>query len=440
MKLTTPIQPRIMGAARYPLDNTDLHGYIKTIFDQDATKIWLVCFWCLSVFIRVNPWQKVLIVLLLLFGTSTAHAHKPSDSYLSLQVADHNLTGQWDIALRDLDFAIGLDGNGDGDITWGELRVRHAAIAAYALPRLKISAGEKICALAATEHLVDNHSDGAYAVLRFSGQCAATPMVLDIAYSLFFDVDPQHKGLLRLAYQRDTEMSTTTAIFSADKAAQRLELADAQTAASGLRQFLDYLVEGIWHIWIGFDHILFLLSLLLPAVLIRQYKRWQAVADFRGAFWEVFKIVTAFTVAHSITLSLATLGVVSLPTRWVESAIAASVVLAALNNIFPVWDALQHKRWLMAFVFGLIHGFGFASVLADLGLPQGALLLALVGFNAGVEVGQLAIVGVFLPVAYFLRHTVFYRQGVLVGGSGLIALLAAVWLVERVFEIKLIGL
>ncbi len=158
----------------------------------------------------------------------------------------------------------------------------------------------------------------------------------------------------------------------------------------------------MWHIWIGFDHILFLLSLLLPAVLIWRASRWQAVETFRAAFVDVFRIVTSFTVAHSITLSLATLGFVSLPSRWVESAIAASVVLAALNNLWPLFHG---RRWMVAFGFGLIHGFGFASVLVDLGLPRETLVLALVGFNLGVEAGQLAIVALFLPLAFALRRT-----------------------------------
>jgi hypothetical protein len=151
----------------------------------------------------------------------------------------------------------------------------------------------------------------------------------------------------------------------------------------------------------------------------------------------VLRIVTAFTVAHSITLSLATLGLVSLPSRWVESAIAASVVLAALNNIWPLFQA---RRWSVAFVFGLVHGFGFASVLADLGLPQGVLAVALVGFNVGVELGQLAIVAVFLPLAFALRRSLFYRRGLLLGGSWLIALLAAVWFLERAFNLRLLPL
>jgi hypothetical protein len=162
---------------------------------------------------------------------------------------------------------------------------------------------------------------------------------------------------------------------------------------------------------------------------------WRAVEQFKPAFWEVFQIVTAFTVAHSITLSLAALGVITLPTRLTESAIALSVILAALNNLYPLF---QRRRWMVAFAFGLIHGFGFASVLADLGLPRDALLLALVGFNVGVEAGQLVIVSAFLPSAYWLRRTAFYQRVVFFGGSVLICLLASVWFIERAFKLKLL--
>jgi hypothetical protein len=372
-----------------------------------------------------------LFVALALAMAGPAAAHKPSDSYLTLQ-ADAGtagaFSGQWDIALRDLDHAIGLDADGNGEITWGELRARHGDIAAYALARLAVDADGAACALAPGEQLVDEHSDGAYTVLRFRATCPAAPVQLGLTYRLFADLDPQHRGLLRL----DAAGITRTAIFSPEAASQRFELREA----SGWTQFVDYLREGVWHIWIGFDHILFLLSLLLPAVLIWRASRWQPVASFRAATVDVLKIVTAFTVAHSITLSLATLGWVALPSRWVESAIAASVVLAALNNLRPLF---QGRRWMVAFGFGLIHGFGFASVLADLGLPQSALVLALLGFNVGVEVGQLAIVAVFLPLAYALRRTPFYRRAVLFGGSLLIALLAAVWFCERAFGLELIG-
>jgi hypothetical protein len=209
------------------------------------------------------------------------------------------------------------------------------------------------------------------------------------------------------------------------------------TASGPLVQFATYVHEGVWHIWLGFDHILFLVSLLLPAVLARRNGAWRPAVSFRAAFVDVAKIVTAFTIAHSITLSLAALGVVSLPSRWVESAIALSVVLAALNNLFPV---VANGRWIAAFGFGLIHGFGFAGALSDLGLPSGSLALSLAGFNIGVELGQLAIVAVFLPLAFALRATFAYRRVFLAGGSAVIATIAGVWLVERAFDLPLFGL
>lgn len=370
-----------------------------------------------------------LLLVLAGLGAGAAWAHKPSDSYLSIDVDGATVTGRWDIALRDLDFAIGLDADGDGNITWGEVRTRHSEIAAHALARLSVKSAGAACTVSAGEQMVDDHTDGAYTVIPLRIACpGGAPSRLDVGYTLFADIDPQHRGLLNLR----AGGITRTAVLGPQAPEQGFDLAETDR----LSQFGAYAKEGVWHIWIGFDHILFLLSLLLPAALVWADRRWRAAEGLRGPAVEVVKVVTAFTVAHSITLSLAALGVVSLPSRWVESAIAASVVLAALNNIWPVF---QGNRWVVAFGFGLIHGFGFASVLADLGLPQATLVLALVGFNVGVELGQLAIVAVFLPIAFGLRRTWFYRRLVFVGGSGAIAGLAAVWLVERAFDVKLLG-
>lgn len=364
--------------------------------------------------------QRLLFALLLCCAVLPAHAHKPSDSYLSLDVQGQRVIGQWDMALRDLDYAIGLDQDGNGQLTWDEVRARHAAIAAYALAQLDIASGGQACRITPGAQLLDHHTDGAYSVLRFEAACAAPVAVLDIAYRLFADLDPQHKGLLRLT--RDGV--TSTAIFEPANAQQRLSLATPDR----LRQFAAYVKDGVWHIWIGYDHILFLLSLLLPAVLLAA-----PANKLRDAFMDVLKVVTAFTVAHSLTLSLASLSLVSLPSRLVESAIAASVVLAAVNNIYPLF---RGRRPWAAFLFGLIHGFGFASVLRDLGLPQGALLSGLLGFNLGVELGQLCIVAVFLPLAYALRDTRFYRR-LLTTGSGAIALVAVIWFAERAFDVQI---
>ncbi|MDX2220696.1 MAG: HupE/UreJ family protein [Burkholderiales bacterium] len=361
-----------------------------------------------------------------------AAAHKASDSFLSLEVKGRDVSGQWDIALRDIDFAIGLDADANGEITWGEVKARHDAIAAWALPRLNLRRAGGDCPLKVSEHLIDTHTDGTYAVLRFAGQCPAAGDTLGVEYRLLFDVDTLHRGLLKL----DLDGVQHAAVLAPSTGA--LTFKSGET--SRLKQFGHYIVEGVWHIWIGFDHILFLLSLLLPAVLVHEVvqrsRKWHGVARFGDAFKEVLWVVTAFTVAHSITLSLAALEIVSLPSRLVESAIAASVVLAALNNLWPVVDK---RRWLVAFIFGLIHGFGFASVLADLGLPRDALVLSLLGFNIGVELGQLAIVAVFLPVAFVLRDTPFYRVIIFIGGSALTFLLALMWFVERAFDLKFFG-
>ena len=373
--------------------------------------------------------MRILLVIVSLVFALPAWAHKPSDSYLSLTVQNDRIEGQWDIALRDLADAIGLDSDGDGQLTWGEVRTKHDEIRAYALSRLTLSANQQTCTTQVLEQLIDHHTDGAYSVLRFRSDCSDPIERLAVDYRLLFDIDAQHKGLLRLA--QDGQVNT--AIFSQDSPAQEFSLAKRSLWTES-RQFIH---EGIWHIWLGFDHVLFLLALLLPAVLVRVDGRWQAAGDFSSVCRNVVSIITAFTVAHSLTLSLAALDVVRLPSRLVESTIAASVVLAALGNLYPM---MTTRRWMVAFGFGLIHGFGFAAVLTDLGLPHDSLLLNLVSFNVGVEIGQLAIVAAFLPLAYLIRRTWSYPKLVLTGGSLAVIAIALVWFTERAFDLQLFPL
>ena len=375
---------------------------------------------------RRCAWLAGLLTVLLGAWSTAASAHKPSGAYLTLTVPATGgvLEGQWDIALRDLDFVLGLDAKRDGTITWGELKAARSRIAAYAFTHLTLEAigrGDRnACAAQLTGLLVDEHVDGHYAVLRFSADCGLRPTELTVHYRLLFEVDPTHRGLLQVIGAGREQ----AAVLSHEAPRVSLNV----STPGRWQQFVTFVSEGIWHILKGFDHVLFLLTLLFPAVVRYGVRGWEPRASLRDASLEVLQVVTAFTLAHSLTLSLAVLGLVHLPARWIESAIALTVLLAALNNLRPLID---RQRWAVAFVFGLVHGLGFASVLADLGLHGTNLALSLVGFNLGVETGQMLIVLAVLPLAFLLRDTALYRRTVMPAGSAAMVLLAGYWLVVR---------
>ena len=371
--------------------------------------------------------SRVRFAPLLAGCAGAAWAHKPSDAYLTLTVpaSGEVLQGQWDIALRDLDFVLGLDADHDGAITWGELKAARGRIAAYAFTRLALDAvgrgDRRPCLARLTELLVDEHVDGHYAVLRFTADCGLRPSELTVHYRLLFEADPTHRGLLQVIGGG----SEQAAVLS-----REAPVASLNVFAPGRgQQFAAFLREGIWHILRGYDHILFLLTLLFPAVVRYGAAGWEPRESLRDTTLDVLRVVTAFTLAHSLTLSLAVLGLVHLPARWVECGIALTVLLGALNNLRPV---IVRRRWAVALAFGLVHGFGFASVLADLGLHRANLALSLVGFNSGVEIGQLLIVLAVLPLAFLARHTLIYRRAFMPVGSMAIVLLAGYWLVSRI--------
>ena len=363
---------------------------------------------------------KILLSFFLLFFPLLSYAHTPSSSYLFITELENKLQLRWDIALRDLDYVLGLDSNQNQSIDWQELKNKQTEITAYAFSNLMIQRGDKACQLSHSKLQVVTHTDGSYAVLNIQPNCITQTGSLTVNYSLLFDIDANHRGVILDQRQADTN----SYIASADE-----RIIKIKESPSTVNNFVTFIKQGIWHILIGFDHILFVITLMLPAVLLYREKKWVAVNTFKPAFISLLKMVTAFTVAHSITLSLATLGLVSLPSKWVESIIAVSVILVAINNIKPMFT---HARWSMAFVFGLIHGFGFASVLSDLNLNNQSLLLSLLGFNVGVELGQGLILMLFFPLAYSLRKTQTYQTVILKGGSVVISLVATFWVVQRV--------
>jgi hypothetical protein len=187
-------------------------------------------------------------------------------------------------------------------------------------------------------------------------------------------------------------------------------------------------VEGIWHVLIGYDHIAFILLLLLPSVLKSVDGRWQGAEGAAPVTRDIVTIVTAFTVAHSTTLALAVTGTVVLPSQPVEVAIAASIAAAGALNLMP---RLSRWRLALAFGFGLVHGFGFANVLGELDAGGSGLLPLLAGFNIGVELAQLGIVAGVLPLIYLARQKRWYSGGVLPLGSCALGAAGVVWLIQR---------
>lgn len=364
----------------------------------------------------------LLLGVVLLLAPTFASAHAASDAYVSLTFTNQSLVGRIDLALRDVDALFGLDDDGDGRVTWAELKKHQEELFQYLGTNAVFRGDGVLMPLGSPELSVDEHVGGMFAVTRFVLPMARPVRTLDVDYHCVFEVDALHRAILKL--ERDGKV--TTGIFSPDQTHQHFEFSVPVGASAGLEGFIR---DGVWHIWTGYDHVLFLLALLLPAVARREDGRWVPVAALRPALWKVLQTVTAFTLAHSITLTLASLNLLHLSPRFVEPAIAASVAVAAANNIRPFF---LDRGWMVAFGFGLIHGFGFASVLQEIDLSGRSLLWPLLGFNFGVELGQAAVVLLFVPLAYGLRQTSLYRIGALRFGSIGIVLIATVWFVERI--------
>ncbi|MFQ3237320.1 MAG: hypothetical protein ACI9C4_002901, partial [Paraglaciecola sp.] len=240
-----------------------------------------------------------------------------------------------------------------------------------------------------------------------------------LKYNAIFSLDSSHEVVLNIG---DGEHNHS---FVLDDDTREINV-DLRKG-SWLTSFKQFVYQGVIHIWIGIDHILFLLALLLPAVLQRREQKWQAIASVKTILTNTVWIVSAFTLAHSITLTATAMGWVNPNSRWVELGIALSVLFAALNNIWPL---VLRLGWL-TFAFGLLHGMGFAGVLGELGLPADQQLLSIVAFNLGVEIGQLAILAILLPLLILLRHIPLYSRGVMPVGSLIIALMAVQWSMER---------
>ena len=392
--------------------------------------------------------RQLLIAAGFIAAAAPALAHQASTAYVDLAWQGPIVTQRVDVALRDLDRDLVLDRNDDGQLSWGEVRQAWPAIEALLNQHLHWQAAGAHCEVeGAPAPQLAAHGDGQYVVLQTRWRCDAPVQGLSLHYDLFQQTDPDHRALLQV-HGADGQ-SQTLAInpgASATELGQAVHptgpSADTSAQAGGAPwSALGGMVQqGVHHILIGTDHILFLLALLLPAVLGWRGSA-QSAADtaagdrLRSVIVRVLKIVSAFTLAHSVTLALATFDIVSPPSRLVESVIALSIIVAAVSN-------LRRRGQLpgvgMAFSFGLMHGFGFANALAELALQQGQLAANLLAFNVGVESGQLLIVLGVLPLLWAVRRHAAASRWVLQGGSAVIAVMGGVWLAERAFAIQIL--
>ncbi|MEM9835082.1 MAG: HupE/UreJ family protein [Bacteroidota bacterium] len=366
-------------------------------------------------------------------------AHKPDQSYIFLRVFEDKIEGLFQITTDDLNTA--LDLNLQRGITEAELQPYLPQIQAYILAKTDFSSPQGKHNISFTDIKFLDLDLGYYVDFGFALDNVATiPDELDVRYEVIYDKKPKHRNHLVQQYNWKAGITNNESIisltFKQGAGTDKLDL----TTMSTWKGFVGMVESGMYHIYIGLDHILFLIALLLPAVVRRRKGNngiltgWEAVDRFRPAFFYVLRIVTFFTIAHTITLSLAALQIVSLPSNFVEATIALSIALAAFHNIKPFYE---NETVAIAFIFGLFHGFGFASVLGEVGLKGEFMVLSLLGFNVGVELAQILIICAVFPILYFIRKQKFYIPAILIGGSVILIAIALYWFIERSFDINI---
>jgi hypothetical protein len=380
------------------------------------------------------------LALALLVAPAVAAGHQSSIVYLRLAPAGREVQVQTSIKSGDLFEALGKQPG--QTVSPADLRASAAVIGDYVGRRVAVSSGGERCVPHPAGLAVLTKTDGFFAQVSLRYACPRLVEHLVVDYDLFFDLDPRHQGFATVVHAGGTAQH----VFRRDD--RHWEVAAASSAWANARAFL---ALGVEHIFTGYDHIMFLAGLLvIAAVVIRRRQPGDAPSvpavtvtprGLRRGLGYTLKIVTAFTLAHSLTLIAAALGWLQLPTRLTESGIAVSIAAIGLLNLLGVERGGGSRRWLVAFGFGLVHGFGFASILREIGLPSRGLLLSLLSFNLGVEVGQACIVALIFPVLHVLARSSVrgYHAAVVRVGSVVILAFGLFWLVERASGVPLLG-
>jgi hypothetical protein len=380
---------------------------------------------------RLSQVLTYVITAMIFICVSHVHAHELSTTYVKGSINNDNvISGDIRINILDLKEAVILDHNGNGELSWAEVLAAKPQIGAYFNERIRFTQNNETCRFSVDGALaLQNLSQNTLLVVPFNAQCASTLPLdgISIEYLALFDVIANHKAIFSITGTNTDFLS----VFDKDTNQKSFNYSTSNTFSA----FFAFVYQGIFHILIGTDHILFLLTLLLTIVLVFKQKQWHPIQSKKAIVTRTLYLVTAFTIAHSITLSGTALGWLPVFGNWIEVVIAGSILFNVINNIFPT----IHRLSIITFVFGLIHGMGFAGALSELGLPEQQKLLSVLAFNLGVELGQIMILLVSLPVLIALRNKPIYSKYLMPIASLSIGVLAIIWIAERVVNLPILS-
>ncbi|MES2603612.1 MAG: HupE/UreJ family protein [Pseudomonadota bacterium] len=344
-------------------------------------------------------WSRLVLTALLLCSGQQALAHAFSNAFLNLEIAQTNVNGSLRVRLQDVAWLADIDSNRDQALSWSELQQGQELLGQGVQDQLHLATPAEPCKLTVGALSLQELNTGMFVEFPLTAACAEIPAALRIDYNLLMSVDAAHRGIVEVR----NGAIVATDVFT--PSAQSIEFSlDAAHSQLGLLAFLQ---EGVWHIWTGYDHLLFLLALLLPLFLRREGGVHWHLPPTASVIRSVLWTVTAFTLAHSLTLLLSSLLQLQLASAVVETLIAVSVALSGLNILWPIFS---NNHSIIAFSFGLIHGLGFAGALRDLSLPASAFVQSLLSFNVGVEAGQLVLVALVFPLLLYLRRQRYYQS------------------------------
>lgn len=371
-------------------------------------------------------------LLLLFVSTTSLYAHAPRENYVWVNIEENHLSGHFEINIEDLKQKLNVDVTQSTNGPAAGIAAQAKTVQEYLLDNFTLSDTDGEILYQFTTTAV-SPAENSFAQYHFKTNKLPATKDLVIENTIFMAPDfvPKdrlHRSLILIKHNRvaNTEFGaeSTFLVFSPGKSVDTLDT----VSPTPILQWKEFLWQGILHIWFGLDHVIFVLTLLLTTVLVVQGKQWVPIKDFKSACIKTLKIVTLFTIAHSITLSLAAYDLVSFNSALVETIIALSIIVVALNNIFSRFNS---HAWIWVFLFGLFHGLGFASVMADLQFRAINLSKILVMFNIGVEIGQVVIVLITFPLLFILRKRPYYRRLIVIPLSVLAILLAVFWVFER---------